>query len=158
MFRLFIICSLSVVFVFLGCDKVTSYRSTSSLVMAMGQVPDSELGGVKWPVTISVDVPHPGWELAVESVYEADQEIFVLARVSLNLTGSDMVAQVITTREQTLMIEGERYPVRVIVVGKTWGWSVPEHYYFFETDTLIDPSFSVAFEPENARQFQIVLE
>ncbi len=128
----------------------------TGLLVAMGKSPNSDKTGDDWLCTISLKVPHSGWQLVVDSVYEGNNALLVLARVSVPFEG--MFAQVITTREQKIMIEGERYPVNVVVVGKTWEWSFPESYQFVSTLTEIDEMASAIIALNNQRQFRIITE
>lgn len=110
---------------------------TSIPLAAFGKAPElskeiSHTTTKKWLFTLSLTTPHPGWTLSIDTVYQDDNMVGVLANVSVDPKG--LFPQVISKQEKTILITGPQHPVTVIITGKTWGWSNPDEPYLFIND------------------------
>ncbi|MEM7790605.1 MAG: pitrilysin family protein [Verrucomicrobiota bacterium] len=93
-------------------------------------------------VSVRIDTPNSGWEVAIKAVYKTDKNLVVVSQ--LDHSGG-MAAQVITTVYDSLVLEeaGE-LPVKHYVIGKTWNWGSSEKYTFVEDAEALEKAMSRA--------------
>jgi hypothetical protein len=139
---------------------LTILLGVSVTIMAFGESPDSQaLIVTEWQLPVSVTVPHTGWEMSIESVYHVDHKIWVVVtlRLASGLESDSVFAQVITQRKQTILITGPKFPVSIVMIGKTWNWTHPEDAYMFVSRlSEIDGFQADLFQTQNELPFTII--
>lgn len=76
-------------------------------------------------IELQLDVPDSAWKIAIDSVYQVKNELWVVATVSRNPDA--MGAQVISTLKASVKVNADAaLPVKYFVIGKTWGWKGEE--------------------------------
>jgi len=96
-------------------------------------------------VTVRLDAPNPAWQLEIEGVYAAPDQLIAVSR--LTRREDVAAAQVITTLSDSLTLpENDERPVQHYILGKTWNWGDSEDYEF------IDSLDAIATELDAAKQ------
>lgn len=93
-------------------------------------------------ISVTLDVPSTAWTLSIESVYQLQEEVWVVARVK-----SDphvMGAMAITTLEESVMVTAADLPVKKFVLGKTWNWESEGDVTFVKTLEDLQPQLKGA--------------
>ncbi len=94
-------------------------------------------------ITVRVDTPDAGWQIAIEKIYRSSKSLVAISRLSRS---EEMAAQVITTVNDSVNIpaDSEDLPVRHYILGKTWDWGESDAYTFInsmeEFGTALDDS------------------
>ncbi len=85
-------------------------------------------------ITIRLSVPTPAWSIVIEQVYLADDQLWVVSRLSVQ--EGVIAPQVISTAEDSVKVAaGEELEVLHIIAGKSWSWTDPaSEGYFFPPD------------------------
>lgn len=118
--RLFVILTC---FLIMGCAERNEPQNTQEAI------PEDNMQNRE--IQISLQAPDAGWSVQIEEVYLMDQEIWVLAQLHRQ---EGMAAQMITTVSDSVIVEAPNWPVKVFILGKTWGWENEEPYEFLEND------------------------
>lgn len=82
---------------------------------------------------VSVTVPDPAWEVAIEEIRVAGGEVRVISRLSRD--PELMAPQVISEASDRVEAVAPDYPERHYLIGKTWAWDgrdAPDNYTFAE--------------------------
>jgi hypothetical protein len=128
--------------------KTAESESPKIVTVAKDTIPE------KWSFKLSLTTPHPGWILSIDTVYQSNNRVGVLANVSVDPEG--LFPQVISKQEKTILIKGPQYPVTVIIMGKTWGWANPDEPYLFVNDlSELSEENKILFQAENDVSFKI---
>ena len=81
-------------------------------------------------ITVKMTFPDATWSIAIDEVYEVEDELWVISIVSQN---PDMIgAQVISTVQASLNLAAPDLPIEHFIIGKTWDWKNEEPYTFIE--------------------------
>ena len=127
-------------------EKKQSEKATS--------INNNAMNTKEWTFTLSLTTPHPGWTLSIDTVYQDDNRVGILANVSVDPKG--LFPQVISKQEKTILIKSPQHPVTVIITGKTWGWANPDEPYLFVKDlSELTENNKMLFRPENKVSFKI---
>jgi len=70
-------------------------------------------------IYMEMQVPDANWKLAIEEIYEVDDELWVIAQLNREPGNA---AQVITDVFDTVGVFSLPKPIRYYVIGKTWSW------------------------------------
>jgi len=81
-------------------------------------------------IEVRLTVPDTAWKIAIDSVHQVKQEIWVVSTVSRD--PDLMGAQVISTVTATVKVSTGDLPVKHFVIGKTWNWKNKENYTFIK--------------------------
>jgi len=81
-------------------------------------------------IEVRLTVPDAAWKIAVDSVHQVNQEIWVVSTVSRD--PDLMGAQVISTVTARVKVSAGDLPVKHFVIGKTWNWKNEENYTFIK--------------------------
>lgn len=87
-------------------------------------------------IAVALTVPDTTWRIAIDEVYRVGDALWVVAAVSQ--PPDAMGAQVISTVEDTLVLDAPDLPVKVFVLGKTWNWPNQEPYDFIDARDQIE--------------------
>ncbi len=92
----------------------------------------SEPPSNKQPISVRIDTPHAGWSILIEAIYQTEESIVVLSKLS---ESTDMAAQVITTVSDTVQIPAseEALSIRHYIIGKTWDWGSSKELTFIDS-------------------------
>jgi hypothetical protein len=95
-------------------------------------------------ISVELDVPHAGYDLVIEEVRAAADDLWVVAR----LTERDGAAAQVATRasDQVVVNAPADLDVRKVIVGERPSGTYNQQYRFFESTTALD-----AAVPEGAR-------
>ncbi len=83
------------------------------------------------PVTVRLDTPDAGWNIAIEKIYRTRESLVVISKLSHS---ADSAAQVITTVSDTAHIPATKdLPIRHYILGKSWNWGKSPDYTFIDS-------------------------
>ena len=100
----------------------------------------------KQTIKISVQVPDSAWNLNIREIYQTSENLVVIAYVER--PPDVMGAQAITTLtdEATVPALTPELPVKIYILGKTWGWENEEPYLFIRNRSEIAESLDDALK------------
>lgn len=78
-------------------------------------------------IEVQVTAPDPAWEISIEEVFEMDDHLAAISRLSRDPDA--MAAQVITPIEASVSVAAPDLPVKHFVLGKTWDWAEEDHHF-----------------------------
>jgi hypothetical protein len=95
-------------------------------------------------ITMEMDVPHAGYDLVIEEVRAAADDLWVIARLSQR---QGAAAQVVTrVSDQVVVNAPDELDVRKVVIGERPSGTYNQQYRFFESMAGLDAAI-----PEGAR-------
>jgi len=92
-------------------------------------------GDDKNMISIELTVPDAGWEVQINEIYEVENELWVVAKLSRK---ADFAAQVISKIKDSAEIHYSEMAVKYFVIGKTWEWENKEEIQFIKSKSDIE--------------------
>jgi hypothetical protein len=135
-------------FILTGCREPHEMPQTGgsnpTLLPEMSQRGDQNMQ--KQTIKISVQVPDSAWNLNIREIYQTSENLVVIAYVER--PPDVMGAQAITTLtdEVTVPALTPELPVKIYILGKTWGWENEEPYLFIRNRSEIAESLDDALK------------
>lgn len=94
--------------------------------------PDEARLNSEQTIRLRLDAPDPSWQLNIEAVYQSDDALLVLSRLSRDQ--NTMAGQVITTLSDSIRLsEIPELPVRHYILGKQWNWGDTSKHDFIDS-------------------------
>ena len=132
--------------------------SISVTIMAFGKPPElSDSKPLEWLLTVSVTVPHGGCRMSIDRIYQSNKRNWVIVTVTSD--SDDLFSEVMVKRSQTVIIQGPKLPVSIIVIGPTWHWPYPypgAGYTFVSRLSELESYDESLFQSENKLLFMII--
>jgi hypothetical protein len=100
------------------------------------------VGAEEKEIEVRLTVPDPAWKITIDSVHQVNKELWVVSTVSRD--PGVMGAQVISIVRASVRINAGDLPVRLFVIGKTWGWENKEACTFLKDLKQIEKDLSPA--------------
>lgn len=81
-------------------------------------------------ISVSVIVPDSAWNVRIQEVYVAGDELWVLSKVSRSQRA--VGAQVISTISDAVPLSVPKLKLKHFIVGKTWDWDSEDPHTFLQ--------------------------